>query len=122
MAAAVITVTRAPGSPREVKMGNVRTKWWDITADTGDYATGGFTLTAAQLGVRSIIFFDVGSAATEGTAGANAQIIGVTYASNFQSVTVQVYESAASGAPPLEKTAEAYPANFTFRARVEGTI
>lgn len=117
MAAAVITVARPTG----VSVGTARrVRYRDITADTGDYAAGGFTVTAAQCGLKHIDFFCVGSAATEGTDGANAQIIGVRYASDGSSVTVQVYESAASGAPPLEKTAEAYPANFTFRARIEG--
>jgi hypothetical protein len=35
-------------------------------------------------------------------------------------VKFQVYESAATGLPPLEKTAEAYPANFIFRVMIVG--
>jgi hypothetical protein len=117
MATAVITVAK----PASVSTGTTRrVRYRDITADTGDYVAGGFTVTAAQCGLKHIDFFSVGSAATEGTAGANAQIIGVTYAADGTSVTVQVYESAATGLPPLEKTAEAYPANFIFRARIEG--
>jgi hypothetical protein len=120
MAAAVITVTR-PTDVRGCKMGNKKVVFRDITADTGDYAAGGFTLTAAQLGLsKHVDFCMVGSSATEGTDGANAQIIGVTYVSSGTSVKFQVYEAAASGAPPLEKTAEAYPANFIFRVMVVG--
>jgi hypothetical protein len=49
MAAAVITVTK-PTGVQDFVMGNKKAKFRDITADTGDYAAGGFTLTAAQLG------------------------------------------------------------------------
>jgi len=119
MAAAVITVTR-PSDVQGFVLGNKRARFRDITADTGDYAAGGFTLTAAQLGFKHVDICIVGSAATEGTDGANAQIIGVTYVSSGTSVKFQVYESAATGLPPLEKTAEAYPANFTFRVLVIG--
>jgi len=116
MAAAVITVTR----PTDVKgcvVGNKRMAFRDITADTGDYAAGGFTLTASQLvsGAKHIDFCAVGSCATDGTAGATAQGIGVTYVSSGTSVKFQVYESGGTDAPMNEKTAEAYPANFTFR-------
>jgi hypothetical protein len=120
MAAAVITVTRPAGVTGCV-IGNKKMRFRDISADTGDYVAGGFTLTATQLGnFKHIDMVVVGSSATEGTAGANAQVIGVTYAADGTSATFQVYEAAASGAPPLEKTAEAYPANFIFRVMVIG--
>lgn len=120
MAAAVISVTR-PTDVQGCVMGNKRVRFRDITADTGDYAAGGFTLTAVQLGMsQHVDICVVGSGATEGTSGANAQVIGVTYVSAGTSVKFQVYESAATGLPPLEKTAEAYPANFTFRVMVIG--
>ncbi len=120
MAAAVITVARPTGVQGCV-MGNKKVRFRDVTADTGDYAAGGFSITAAQLGLKSIDFVSVGSSATQGTAGATAQIIGVTYAAARTSITVQVYEAAASGAPPLEKTAEAYVANFIFRVMAVGS-
>lgn len=121
MAAAVITVTR-PSDVQGFVLGNKRARFRDITADTGDYAAGGFTITAQILcGFKHVDICIVGSAATEGTSGANAQLIGVTYLSSGTSVQFQVYESAATGLPPLEKTAEAYPANFTFRVLVIGT-
>lgn len=118
MAAAVITVTR-PSGTRGFALANKKARFFDITADTGDYAANGFTVTAAQFGMKYIDFVQVGSAATQGTDGASAQIIGVRYTGG-SSVRFQVYESAASGAPPLEKTAEAYVANFTFRVMVIG--
>jgi hypothetical protein len=53
---------------------------------------------------------------TGGASGATVNWIGVTYASNRQSVTFQQYECAATGLPGLEKTsAEATVANATFR-------
>jgi hypothetical protein len=119
MAAAVISVTR-PTDVQSTHMNNKKVKFWDISADTGDYAAGGFTLTAVQLGLKHVDICIVGSSATEGTSGANAQLIGVTYLSSGTSVKFQVYESAATGLPPLEKTAEAYPANFIFRVMVVG--
>lgn len=124
MAAAVISVTR-PADTRDFKLSNRKAGFRDISADTGDYAAGGFTLTAAQLiGFKHIDVCIVASAATEGTSGANAQLIGVTYPTTGgagTTVKFQVYESAATGLPPLEKTAEPYPANFIFRVYVIGT-
>lgn len=118
MAAAVITVTAVAGS-REYKDGNRRVRFFDITTDTGDYAAAGFTKTAADFGMKHLDFVEVESLATCGTAGATALGIGITHPSQT-SVTFQVYESAATGLPFLEKTAEAYPANVTFRVRVTG--
>lgn len=119
MATAVITVTR-PASSSDSTFGNKKIRIRDITSDTGDYVVGGFTLTAAQFGLRRFDFITIDGAATEGTAGANAQVIGFRYNATSTAVTVQVYESAATGLPPLEKTAEAYPANFRFRAMAIG--
>lgn len=120
MAAAVITVTR-PTDVRGCKMGNKTVLFRDITADTGDYAAGGFTLTAAQLGLKHVDFCMVGSIATTGTAGATASPIGVTYVSAGTSVKFQLYETGTSADTPLnQKGAEAYVANFTFRVMVVG--
>lgn len=119
MAAAVITRTK-PSDVQNTILGNKKVKFVDITADTGDYAAGGFTLTAAQLGLRHVDMVIVGSAATTGTSGATASIVGVTYVSAGTSVKFQLYESGADDAPLNEKTAEAYAANFTFRVMAIG--
>jgi hypothetical protein len=117
MAAAVITVAK----PTNVSTGTVRrVRYRDVTADTGDYAAAGFTITAAQFGLKHIDFVVAGSLATQGTAGASALGVGITYAADGSSITVQLYEAAASGAPFLEKNAEAYVANFTVRLKAEG--
>ena len=118
MAAAVVTV----GQPSGVKghsEANKKIRYFDVTADTGDYAAGGFTKTAASLGYKHIDFVHVGSLATQDTDGASAVGVGVRYTGG-STIRFQLYEAAASGAPFLEKGAEAYVANFTFRIRVEG--
>lgn len=121
MTAAVITVTKPSDIKGEWKVGNRMFKVRDITADTGTYTTGGFTLTAAQFGLRHIDFVLVGSVATNGTSGVAANPIGITYASSGTSVTVQVYESAAANVAEAEKTSnEAYAANWTVRFLVAG--
>lgn len=123
MAAAVITRTK-PSDVNNTVFGNKKVKFVDITADTGDYAAGGFTLTAAQLGVKHVdICICDGGVATQGTAGASAVGIGLTYVSSGTSVKFQLYETgASSGAPLAEKGAEAYAANFTFRVMVIGSL
>lgn len=119
MAAAVYTFTR-PSDVRGYKSGNKTVRYFDWTSDTGDYAAGGVTKTAASLGFKHIDWVQVGSMATQGTDGASALGVGVTYVSSGTSVKFQLYESAGSGSPPAEKGAEAMVANFTVRLRVEG--
>jgi hypothetical protein len=100
-----------------MKVGNAKVAIRDVTADTGTYVTGGNSITAASLGLKTIDLVDFGTQGmTGGTSGATVNWIGVTYASNRQSVTFQQYESAATGLPGLEKTnSEATVANATFR-------
>ena len=117
MAAAVITATKPTGLIG-YSDGNRKVRYFDITSDTGDYPTGGFTLTATQLGFRKILHAQPDGFATQGTAGASAVGIGITYVAT--GVNIQLYESAGSGSPPAEKGAEAMVANFIFRLRVEG--
>lgn len=116
--AVVYTANRPSGVPRVVDVGNAKVAIRDITADTGTYVTGGNVITATSLGLRTIDLVDTGTMGmTGGTSGATINWIGVTYAANRQSVTIQQYESAATGLPGLEKTnGEATVANATFRA------
>lgn len=121
MTAAVITVTKPSDVKGQWVVGNRKFEVRDITADTGTYSTGGFSLTAAQFGLKKFDFVLAGSAATNGTAGATANPVGITYATGGTSITVQVYESGASGAAAGEKTdAEAYAANWTIRLLAAG--
>lgn len=120
MTAAVITVTKR-GEGAGLPLANKTIRFFDVTANTGTYTTGGFTLTAAQFGLTSIDWAGVGSVATSGTAGATANPVGLQYAADGTSLTVQVYEAAATGLPLLEKSSdEAYVASFTFRLFVIG--
>lgn len=119
MASAVITVTK-PTDVKDTHFGDKKAIVRDITADTGDYAANGFSVTAAQLGLKHIDWFSPDAAATTGTNGATSNVLGVRYVSSGTSVRISLYESAGSGSPPAEKGAEAYDANFTFRALVIG--
>jgi hypothetical protein len=121
MAAAVITVTKPSDVKGQWKVGNRQFHIRDVTADTGTYTTGGFTLTAAQFGLKHFDFVLPGGVATNGTAGATANPVGIRYASDGTSITVQVYEAGASGAADGEKTnTEAYAANWTIRLLAAG--
>lgn len=120
MTAAAITITKR-GEQSGLTLGNKRIRFFDISADTGTYTTGGFALTAVQLGLTAVDFAAINSVATSGTAGATANPVGLTYAADGTSINVQVYEAAATGLALLEKTSdEAYPASFTLRLMVIG--
>lgn len=102
-------------------VGNRKEKYFDLTADTGTYVTGGNTFTAAQFGLKVLDFVGVGAAVTGGTSGATINWLGVIYNSTNTGFTLQQYESAATGLPGLEKTsAEATVASFTVRLHVVG--
>lgn len=102
-------------------IGNRKQKFYDLTADTGTYLTGGNTFTASQFGLKRIDKIDICGAVTGGTSGATINWLGVIYSSQNTSATIQQYESAATGLPGLEKTnAEATVANFTVRLEVVG--
>jgi hypothetical protein len=112
----VVTSTKITGV-KDYNDGPYKCRIRDITFDTGTYVTGGNSITAASVGLRTIDLVVFGTQAmTGGTSGATVNWIGVTYASNRQSVTFQQYECAATGLPGLEKTSsEATVANATFR-------
>lgn len=122
MAAAVVTKNKPTDRLVQNRASdNLRIKYIDFTTDTGDYAAAGWTITASSIGLRHITFVGTsGGMATQGTAGASAVGVGITYASTGLSFTLQLYESAGSGSPPLEKGNEAMVANFTIRLKVEG--
>lgn len=121
MANVVHTVTKTSGTQHTV-IGNKKLRFFDITTDTGNYVTGGSSLTASQFGLKKIDAITACSASTSGTAGATSLAVGFTRASTGASVTVQYYESAATGLIMLEKTgAEAMPSNQTVSVTVIGT-
>lgn len=121
MAAAVYTVAKpADRLVQNRTSDNLKVKYVQWTSDTGDYAAGGRTFTALELGLKHITFACADGLATQGTAGAGALGCGFLYNAAGTSFTVQLYEAAATGLPFLEKTAEAMVANFTVRIKVEG--
>jgi hypothetical protein len=114
MASAVYTVAEATNVP-DRNVGAVKFRTRNVSADTGDYATGGFTITASQLGLKKIDVVLAGGA-TSGTSGATYSPVGIIYAASGSSITVVVYEAAATGLVLLQKTnAEAHEANWTLR-------
>lgn len=121
MANAVYTQTR-PADVRGFADGNKKVRYFDMTSDTGNYTSGGTTVTAASLGMHHIDFVTTsGGVATSGTSGATGLGVGITYASGGTSFTVQFYEGSTAGTILGEKTnAEAMPSNHTIRLRVEG--
>ena len=119
MSAAVYTFTK-PTDVRGYVEGNKKVRFFDWTSDTGDYAAGGVTKTAASLGFKHIDNVEVGSVATQGTDGVSAVAVGVTFVSAGTSVKFQLYEAAAANAPLAEKGAEAMVANFTVRLKITG--
>jgi hypothetical protein len=123
--ATVATLTR-PGSTvrpvRAVKQGNQKVVYRDYTLDTGTYTAGGLTITAASVGMKAFDFVTAsGNVATSGTAGATGNPVGITYATEGTSITLQLYEGSAAATALGEKdTAEAVPSNFTIRLKFEG--
>jgi hypothetical protein len=108
-----VTITR-PSGVQNYKAGNRTVAVRDI-AFSGNYATGGETITASQAGLsKRIEQVDVHG----GIVNANTTTgLGISVAYNSTgSVTIKVYESAASAGPFLEKdNAEAYPASTSAR-------
>lgn len=120
MAAAVITKTR-PTGVRGFAEANKKVRYLDVTSDTGDYAAGGLTISASDFGMTVFDFVATsGGVATQGTAGASAVAVGVTYASDRKSIKLWLYDSGAQDAPLAQKGNEAMVANFTVRLRAEG--
>lgn len=82
---------------------------------SGNYATGGETITAAQLGLSRIVAVNPMNAVVRGPAGVTGTIPVLDIASDQKSVTVRQLEDAAGASGTTvgaEKTnAEAYVAN-----------
>lgn len=121
MAAAVYTVAKSADRLVQHRTSdNLKVKYVDWTSDTGDYAAGGRTFTALELGLKHITFVSPGGVATQGTSGISAVGVGIIYNAAGTQFTAQLYESAAANAPFAEKGNEPMVANFTVRLKVEG--
>lgn len=125
MANAVATLTRPGSTVRPVhsyKLSNQKVVIRDYTLDTGNYTQGGLTITAASVGMKAFNFVTTaGTIANSGTAGATGNPVSILFNTEGTSITVQLYEAAATGLALLEKTdAEAVASNFTIRIKFEG--
>lgn len=124
MTAAVYTVT-APSDVNDTIFGNKRVVFRDITSDTGTYSTGGFSVTAADLGLSHVDICVIDGLATSGTSGATANPVGISAYGSGLTLTFQFYElggTGAAGDPLAEKTnAEANLSNLTFRVMAVGS-
>jgi hypothetical protein len=110
MAVAITRVTGADGV-----MGNKRRTVRDLVF-SGNYATGGEALTAANLGLTRVetVTFHGQAKSTDAATSTN-----VTY--DYTNSKVLHYESGASGAAEAEKTdAEAYPTGSNVRVTAIG--
>ena len=88
---------------------------------SGNYATGGETITAASVGLKVIEQVHLNGNCALSTDKATANPVGITIASSGTSVVVTQYEGAASGAAIGEKTnAEAYATGSNIRATFIG--
>jgi hypothetical protein len=92
-----------------------------ILTFSGNYATGGETITAASLGLKVIEQVYLNGNLAVSTDLATANPVGVTIASTGASVVITQYEGAASGAAVGEKTdTEAYATGSNIRATFIG--
>ena len=97
--------------------GNRRVKIVNLTA-SGNYVTGGDSITAAALGLRRIESFIPNGGATDGTVQYPAVPV---FAANNSSVSVKLFESGgAAGVAAAEKANAESLAGVTLRATVIG--
>jgi hypothetical protein len=99
--------------------GNKRVKVRTLTF-SGNYATNGETITAAEVGLKRIedVHFSGAAAAATPT---TAVVLGAVINSTGTSVAIRSYEAAASAAPFIEKdNSEAYITGQVVRATFIG--
>jgi hypothetical protein len=70
---------------------------------SGTYVTGGFTVTASEVGLRAIGAV-LGAGLAPATGGATANEWSYSISSDQETVTFFLYENAAAGSPSAEKT------------------
>jgi hypothetical protein len=115
------TVTKPAGEPRADDARALRLRIRSI-ALTGNYATGGETITAGQVGLKRITFVTPTNVLIGGVAGT---LCSISIAADRQSFTIKQSEDAAGAAgTPVgqEKTnAEAYVANSVVDVLIIGS-
>lgn len=116
-----LTITTVPGA--DYVAGNKRVKVRDLTF-SGNYATGGETVTAAQVGLRKIERVQGLGGVAAASTPTSAVLLGAVVASDGSSVAIRSYElggTGAAGDPLAEKTdAEAYITGQNVRATFLG--
>lgn len=98
--AITVAVTKPFGRCDDVRALKQRTR---TITPSGTYVTGGFTVTAAQLGL-SKVFQVLGAGLAPATGGATANEWAYTISSDKETITFFLYENAAAGSPSAEKT------------------
>jgi hypothetical protein len=98
----------------DFNIGNKRVRVRDVTF-TGSYAAGGESITPSNVGLKNVL--TVLGIVTE-AAGATS---GIPLRWDPTNNKIQLYESAAAGAPLAEKGAEAYAAATAGRLTFIGT-
>lgn len=100
-----MAITASVSRPDGGRADDIRAMKWrmrDVTL-TGTYATGGFSVTAAALGLKRITYVvQAGMAPAADQATANE--VSWELATNGTSVNFVLYENAAAGSPSAEKT------------------
>jgi hypothetical protein len=111
--AAVVTTTTVQN---KFVFGTKRMVLATLALDTGDYAAGGFAVTAGQFGLNRINEIIFPGAALEVSATPTGQL------PYFNAATskVQIFQSAAADAPFAEKGAEAFGTGASVRVVVIG--
>lgn len=100
-----MAITATVSTPPGGRADDVRALKWrmrDVTL-TGTYDTGGFSVTAAALGLKRIVYvIEAGMAPAADQATANE--VSWELATNGSSVNFVLYENAAAGSPSAQKT------------------
>lgn len=116
-----VAIARVSGA--DYNTGNKRVRVRDLTF-SGNYATNGETINAADVGLRKIETATFSGNVAAGSTPTSANPVGVILSSSGTSAAVRLYElggTGAAGDPLAEKTnAEAYLAGQTIRVRFEG--
>lgn len=112
MAGVVVTTT----IQKKISIGSQRMVAATLAMDTGDYAAGGFAVTAGQFGLNTIVEIIFPGAALEVSATPTAQL---PYYKPSTS-KIQIFQSASADAPFNEKGAEAFGSGASVRVLVIG--
>lgn len=110
-----VTVTQIG---RRTVFGDRRVGIYDV-ALSGNYATGGEPVTAANFGLNFIDVVNVCGAVTDVAATPTA-LLGQYVAATGSTGTIRLFEAAAAGASFTEKPVEAYGTGSTVRVMVIG--